>query len=118
MSDRPEKVSWIPALAATTTIALVTMDLFMKPVAKTALAGEFGIDAHQVQSAISIFAIVYAGLCILGGKLGDMVGKKKIHLVGLALYAVSALITTLAPTFDVVVLGFSIIRGLAVSLAA
>lgn len=112
-----EKTSWVPALAATATVVLVTMDLFMKPIAKTALSADFGIDAHQVQAAISIFAIIYAGLCILGGKLGDMMGMKKVHLIGLSLYFVAALITAFAPNFDIVVLGFSVVRGLAVSLA-
>lgn len=112
-----EKTDWIPALAATTTIVLVTMDLFMMPVAKTALSAEFGTNAHQVQAAISIFAIIYAGLCILGGKLGDMMGMKKIHLIGLSLYAVASLITALSPSFDILMVGFSVVRGLAVPLA-
>jgi len=112
-----EKTDWIPAVAAATIIVLVTMDLFMMPVAKTALSAELGINANQVQSAISLFAIVYAGLCILGGKLGDMMGKKKMYVIGLSLYALAALITALAPNFDILVLGFSIVRGLAVPLA-
>jgi MFS family permease len=112
-----DKIDRIPALAATATIILVTIDLFMMPVAKTALSSELDIDASQVQSAISLFAIVYAGLCILGGKLGDMLGKKKIHVVGLSLYAIAALITALAPNFDILVFGFSIVRGIAVPLA-
>jgi MFS family permease len=93
------------------------MDLFMMPVAKTALSAEFGIGAHQVQAAISIYAIIYAGLCILGGKLGDMLGMKRIHLIGLALYALASLITALSPSFGTLVLGFSIVRGIAVALA-
>jgi MFS family permease len=116
MNGQQAKTSWIPAIAATTTMVLVTMDLFMKPVAKTALADEFGIGADKVQAAIAIFAIMYAGLCILGGKLGDMYGKKKLHIIGLSLYAVAALITTLAPSFEVLIAGFSLVRGIAVPL--
>lgn len=112
-----EKTDWVPAFAATATMVLITMDLFMKPVAKTALSEEFGIDASQVQAAISIFAIIFAGLCILGGKLGDMMGMKKMHIIGLSLYALASLITALAPSFDILVFGFSVVRGLAVSLA-
>ena len=89
----------------------------MKPVAKTALQNEFGVDAAAVQAAISIFAIIFGGLCILGGKLGDMHGKKKIYIIGLALYGLSALVTAIAPTFSIVILGFSVIRGLGASLA-
>jgi len=117
MSEDNTKTSWMPALAATAGMVLVAMDIFMTPVAKTALENEFGVDASAVQAAIAIFAIIYGGLCILGGKLGDMHGKKKIYTIGLALYALSALVTTLAPTFSVVILGFAVIRGLAAALA-
>ncbi|MDX2496794.1 MAG: MFS transporter, partial [Desulfobacterales bacterium] len=117
MNDKNAKISWIPALAATAGMVLVTMDIFMKPVAKTALKNEFGVDAAAVQAAIAIFAIIYGGLCILGGKLGDMHGKKKIYIIGLALYGLSALVTTIAPNFGIVILGFSVIRGLAAALA-
>jgi MFS family permease len=117
MNAESTKTSWIPALAATAAMVLVTMDIFMKPVAKTALEQQFGIDAGAVQAAISIFAIIYAGLCILGGKLGDMHGKKKIYIIGLALYGLSALVTAIAPTFSIVILGFAVIRGLAAPLA-
>ena len=117
MTTQTEKTSWIPALAATAGMVLVTMDIFMKPVAKKALEQDFGVDAGAIQAAISIFAIIYAGLCILGGKLGDMHGKKKIYIIGLALYGLSALVTTMAPTFSIVVLGFAVIRGLAAPLA-
>lgn len=106
MNKENTKTSWIPALAATVGMVLVTMDIFMKPVAKTALEHDFGVDAAAVQAAISIFAIIYGGLCILGGKLGDMHGKKKIYIIGLALYGLSALVTTLAPTFSILILGF------------
>jgi MFS family permease len=98
MTTQTENTSWIPALAATAGMVLVTMDIFMKPVAKKALEQDFGVDAGAIQAAISIFAIIYAGLCILGGKLGDMHGKKKIYIIGLALYGLSALVTTMAPT--------------------
>jgi MFS family permease len=43
--------------------------------------------------------------------------KKRIHIIGLILYAVAASITALAPSFDILVFGFSIVRGLAVPLA-
>ena len=117
MSEENTKTSWILALAATVGLVLVTMDIFMMPVAKTALVNAFGVDAGAVQAAIAIFAIVFGGGCILGGKLGDMYGKKKIYIIGLALYGLAALVTTIAPNFSAVILGFSVIRGLGASLA-
>ena len=60
--------SWLPAIAATLIMVLVAMDLFMAPIATTALAQEFDTSAGMVQAAIALFSLVLASLCILDGK--------------------------------------------------
>lgn len=112
-----EKTDWQPAIAATLAMVLIGMDLFMMPIATTALSEEFSTNAGMVQAAIAIFSLVFAALCILGGKLGDIFGKKKVFLAGLVLYGVAALVVALAPNMLVLIGGFSIIRALAVALA-
>lgn len=72
------QTSWLPAIAATLIIVLVAMDLFMTPIATSALTEEFDISSAMVQSTIALFSLILAGLCILGGKLGDLYGKKRV----------------------------------------
>jgi MFS family permease len=109
--------SWLPAVAATLIIVLVAMDLFMTPIATTALTAEFDTSSAMVQMAIALFSLILAGLCILGGKLGDLYGKKRVFRIGLILYGVAALITALAPNMIVLIAGFSVLRAVAVALA-
>ena len=111
------KASWLPATAVTLIMVLVAMDLFMVPIATTALVQEFDTSAGIVQTAIALFSLVLASLCILGGKLGDIYGKKRIFLTGLVLYGISALITALAPNIFVMIASFSVLRAVAVALA-
>jgi MFS family permease len=105
------------AIAATLLIMLVSMDLFMMPIATSALVKAFDTDAGMVQGAISLFALLLASLTILGGKLGDILGKKKVFMTGVALYGVAAAVTALAPNPLFLTAGFSIIRSVAVALA-
>jgi len=109
--------SWLPAIAATLIIVLVAMDLFMTPIATTALTEAFDTSSAMVQAAIALFSLVLAGLCILGGKLGDLYGKKKVFQIGLVLYGIAAVITALAPNMIVLIAGFSVLRAVAVALA-
>ena len=105
------------AFAATLLIVLVSMDLFMMPIATSALIKTFNTDAGMVQGAISLFALLLAAMTILGGKLGDILGKKKVFMFGVALYGMAAAVTALAPIPLVLIAGFSIIRSVAVALA-
>lgn len=109
--------SWLPAVAATLIIVLVAMDLFMTPIATSALTEEFDTSSAMVQMAIALFSLILAGLCILGGKLGDLYGKKRVFQIGLILYGVAALITAFAPNMIILIAGFSVLRAVGVALA-
>jgi MFS family permease len=111
-----ETPGWTPAIAATLAMVLISMDLFMTPVATTALGRSFGTDAGFVQMAISLYSLIFAALTILGGKLGDIYGKKKVFVLGLILYGVAAAITTFAPTSLIMLIGFAFVRAPACAL--
>ena len=116
-SPAADQTSWMTAIAATLLIILVSMDLFMMPIATSALVKTFSTDAGMVQGMISLFALLLASMTILGGKLGDILGKKKVFVSGLAIYATAAAVTAIAPNMFVLTVGFSIIRAFAVALA-
>jgi MFS family permease len=113
----PGRSSWTTAVAATLLIMLVSMDLFMMPIATGTLVKVFDTHAGAVQGLISLFALLLAALTILGGKLGDILGKKKVFMTGVGLYAAAAAVTALAPNPFVLTVGFSLIRSVAVALA-
>ena len=94
MSAEQRKASWLPAIAATLVMVLVAMDLFMMPIATTALVEEFDTGAGMLQAAIALFSLV-ASFCILDGKLGDIYGEKRVFQIGLVLYGISALLLSL-----------------------
>ncbi|WP_425956487.1 MFS transporter [Xylanimonas sp. McL0601] len=69
-----------------------------------------------IQLAITIFLLVMAALMIPGGKLTDKYGRKRCFTLGLAIYAVGALISTVAPNLTVLIVGNSILEGVGTAL--
>jgi MFS family permease len=57
-----------------------------------------------------------AMLMLTGGKIGDIIGRRKAFVIGLCIYAVGSLITALAPTVAVLAIGWSILEGIGAAL--
>lgn len=57
------------------------------------------------------YVLTFGGFLILGGRLGDLYGRKKILLIGLTIFGVCSLLTALAPN-PVVFLALRILKGI------
>jgi MFS family permease len=65
-----------------------------------------------VQAALTLYSLVMAAFMITGGKLGDILGRKRVFTLGVMLYGVGALTTALSPSLGVMIAGWSILEGI------
>jgi MFS family permease len=65
---------------------------------------------------ITLYCLVMAMFMLTGGKIGDIIGRRRAFVVGLVIYACGSGITALAPTVAVLTLGWSILEGLGAAL--
>src|SRR5215472_6195160 len=75
------------------------------------ISEDLNTTVKGVQTAITVFLLVMAALMIPGGKLSDRWGRKRCFTIGLAVYAVGAVISALSPNLGVLILGNSIFEG-------
>lgn len=82
-------------------ISFVTMvfSMSMVFVALSAIADDFGVTLRSVSWVVIIQSLVISGLMMPMGRIADMVGRRRIHLIGLVLFAGGSLGVALAPTF-------------------
>ncbi len=80
------------------------------------MSKDLDTTVQGIQLAITIFLLVMAALMIPGGKLTDRYGRKRCFNVGLALYAVGALLSAAAPGLGILILGNSILEGVGTAL--
>jgi len=82
----------------------------------TDISQDLDTTVQGVQVAITIFLLVMAALMIPGGKLTDIIGRKRCFVIGLSVYGVGALISALSPGLGTLILGNSILEGVGTAL--
>src|SRR5262245_23446294 len=80
------------------------------------MSRDLNTSVQGIQVAITLFLLVMAALMIPGGKLTDKFGRKRCFLVGLAIYAVGAIMSAVAPGLGVLIFGNSILEGVGTAL--
>ncbi|GGN77215.1 MFS transporter [Actinoplanes lobatus] len=73
-------------------------------------------DVQGVQLAITLFLLVMAALMIPGGKLTDVFGRKWCLILGLLMFGSGALISSVAPSLPVLIIGYSVFEGVGTAL--
>src|SRR3989440_9566172 len=92
------------------------LDSSVMNVSIATVAKDVGTDVSGIQTAITLYTLVMASLMITGGKLGQILGRKRAFAIGCVIYGCGSLITALAPTFPVLVLGWSVLEGVGAAL--
>ncbi len=86
-------------------ISFVTMvfSMSMVFVALSAIADDFGVTLRAVSWVVIIQSLVISGLMMPLGRVADMIGRRRVHLAGLLLFAFGSLCVALAPTFPLLI---------------
>lgn len=69
-----------------------------------AIADDFDISLSTVSWVVIVQSLVISALMMPMGRLGDIIGRKRIHLLGLIFFASGAALTALAPTFGILII--------------
>jgi EmrB/QacA subfamily drug resistance transporter len=104
----------LPLLA--TTQFLMTVDATVMNVSISALVEDLDTTVTAVQAVITAYTLIMAATMITGGKVGDLLGRRRALRTGLLIYAAGSGLTALAPNVVVLFLGWSLLEGLGAAL--
>ena len=66
---------------------MILVDQTAVPLALPAIMKDFGVQSQAVQWVLNGSLLPLAGLLVFGGRLGDLLGRRRIFLLGLAVFA-------------------------------
>jgi MFS family permease len=95
---------------------LMTLDSSVMNVSIATVAKDVGTTVTGIQTAITLYTLVMATLMITGGKLGQILGRKRAFAIGCVIYGTGSLVTAIAPTLVVLILGWSFLEGIGAAL--
>ena len=95
---------------------LMTLDSSVMNVSIATVARDVGTTVTGIQTAITFYTLVMASLMITGGKLGQILGRKRAFAAGCVIYGCGSLITAIAPNLAVLLAGWSVLEGVGAAL--
>src|SRR6516164_7791961 len=95
---------------------LMTLDSSVMNVSIATVAKDIGTTVTGVQTAITFYTLVMATLMITGGKVGQILGRKRAFSIGCVIYGVGSFTTALSPNLTVLIFGWSILEGVGAAL--
>ncbi|NNC12915.1 MFS transporter [Planctomonas sp. JC2975] len=95
---------------------VLVVDTSLMNVSISAVVRDLDTTVSGVQGAIALEALVSAAFILIGGKTGDLIGRKLAYILGLLGYAVGAIAMTLAQNLLTIVIFWAFIGGIGASL--
>jgi MFS family permease len=82
---------------------LIIMDTSIIGVALPAIQQQFGFSQSELQWIFSAYVIVFGALLLLGGRLSDIIGQRRIFVIGFAILTAASVLAGLAPSGSVLI---------------
>src|SRR5881392_3102729 len=97
-NDRMPKTDrrWSALALIVTAQFMVILDVAIVNVALPSIKSDLHFSETNLQWVITAYAIIFGGALLLGGRLADLLGRRRLFIAGLALFATSSLLCGLA----------------------
>lgn len=95
---------------------LMALDSSVMNVSIATVADDLGTTVTGIQSAITFYTLVMSSLMITGGKVGEILGRKRAFAIGCVIYGTGSLTTSLSPNLTVLLIGWSVLEGVGAAL--
>ncbi|MDQ0962273.1 EmrB/QacA subfamily drug resistance transporter [Streptomyces sp. B4I13] len=95
-SPRTAPPAWLLVALACAGQFLVVLDLSVVNVALPSMRADLGMTSSGLQWVVNAYSMAFAGFMLLGGRAGDLYGRKRMFLTGLALFTLASLAGGLA----------------------
>jgi EmrB/QacA subfamily drug resistance transporter len=93
-----ENRKWWTLGAVSLGLFMIMLDNTVVNVALPAIERDLGARISQLEWIVSGYALTFAALMLTGGKLADLLGRRRVFVAGLAVFAGSSLACALAPS--------------------
>jgi EmrB/QacA subfamily drug resistance transporter len=95
---------------------LMVLDQAVMNVSISQLVKDFHTDVTTIQAVIALYSLVMAMLMVPGGKIGDIIGRRRAFTIGHVIYGCGSGLTAVAWSVPVLTLGWSVMEGIGAAL--
>ena len=109
--------AWGALAAVLAGLFMSTLDFFIVNVAMPSIQRDLGATSAGIQLIIAGYALAYGSVLITGGRLGDMIGRRRMFILSMAFFTLASAACGLAPSAAFLLVA-RILQGLAAGFMA
>src|SRR5215471_13528046 len=83
---------WLALVVLCTGVLMIILDQTIVNVALPSIQGDLGFSQSGLAWVVNAYLIAFGGILLLAGRLGDLVGRKRIFITGLAVFTAASLL--------------------------
>src|ERR687895_1943953 len=99
-----DKNRWIALYVLCVGMLMIVLDATVVNVALPAIQNDLGFSQSSLAWVVNAYLIAFGGLLLLSGRLGDLIGRRRMFLSGLAVFTAASLLCGLAQSQELLVL--------------
>jgi EmrB/QacA subfamily drug resistance transporter len=115
-SDKSQHLGWALVLISMAQL-MVVLDASIANIALPFIGNDLNIDQANLSWIVTGYALAFGGLLLLGGRLGDLYGRRRVFMIGLAVFALASAVGGVAQN-EAMLLGSRGLQGLGAALAS
>lgn len=108
---------WGILLTASLVVGLDALDVSMVGVALPSIQADLGLSTSALQWVVSGYVLSYGGLLLLGGRAADLLGRRRVFLTAVAMFALASLVGGLVDD-GTLLIATRILKGIAAAFTA
>jgi EmrB/QacA subfamily drug resistance transporter len=93
---QPDRRRWIALAVIVTAQFMVVLDVAIVNVALPTIKTDLHFTQESLQWVVTAYSILFGGVLLLGGRMADLLGRRRLFMAGLVLFTVSSLLDGLA----------------------
>src|SRR3989454_2665916 len=96
VDEQQDRRRWAALAVIVAAQFMVVLDVAIVNVALPSIKTDLNFSQESLQWVITAYSILFGGVLLLGGRLADILGRRRLFVVGIALFTVSSLLDGLA----------------------
>jgi len=114
-TSRTSTNPWVVLVIICLAQFMVVLDATIVNVALPHIQTALGFNEASLQWVINAYTLVFAGFLLLGGRAGDLLGRKRLFLIGLVVFTVASFLNGIS-TSSGMLIGFRALQGFGAAL--
>src|SRR6476619_7796306 len=98
-----ENRKWLTLAAVSFGLFMIMLDNTVVNVALPSIQRDLGADLSELEWIVTGYALTFASLMLVGGKVADAYGRRKIFVLGIVVFSIASLLCGLANSSEVLI---------------